>query len=82
VVVRAQLVETDCGLVPKGEGWFVLNAREAEWWELRTGGGALCDFEGAWPDAATDFRQLAAYGSRISRIPPSVDAGSSAQRAS
>jgi hypothetical protein len=46
MVVRAQLVETERGLVPEGDGWFVLNAREAEWWELRTGGGALCDFEG------------------------------------
>ena len=53
VVVQAQLVEAERGLVPKGDGWFVLNAREAEWWELRTGGGALCDFEGE-----PRFRQL------------------------
>jgi uncharacterized cupin superfamily protein len=53
MVVRAQLVETERGLVPEGDSWFVLNAREAEWWELRTGGGALCDFEGEPP-----FRQL------------------------
>lgn len=46
MVVQAQLVETERGLVSKGDGWFVLNAREAEWWDLRTGGGALCDFEG------------------------------------
>jgi len=32
-------------LVPTGDGWFVLNAREAEWW-TRNGLGTVCDFEG------------------------------------
>ena len=45
VVVQAQLVETERGLVPKGDGWFVLNARETQWW-MRSGLGTLCDFEG------------------------------------
>ena len=45
VVVQAQLVETERGLVPKGDGWFVLNAREAQWWKRR-GLGTVCDFEG------------------------------------
>jgi uncharacterized cupin superfamily protein len=45
VVVQAQLVETERGFVPKGDGWFVLNAREAEWW-TRSGLGTACDFEG------------------------------------
>jgi hypothetical protein len=52
VVVQAQLVETERGLVPKGDGWFVLNAREAQWWK-RSGLGTLCDFEGE-----PRFRQL------------------------
>lgn len=43
VVVQAQLVETECGLVPKGDGWFVLNARAAQWWKRRV---TVCDFEG------------------------------------
>jgi uncharacterized cupin superfamily protein len=43
VVVEAQLVESECGLVPKGDGWFVLNAREAQWWKRRV---TVCDFEG------------------------------------
>jgi hypothetical protein len=31
-MVREHLVEhTETGLVPTGEGWFVLNAREARW---------------------------------------------------
>src|SRR6476646_897136 len=64
MVVRAQLVETERGLVPEGDGWFVLNAREAEWWELRTGGGALCDFEGEPP-----FRQL---GINLTLLEPAV----------
>jgi uncharacterized cupin superfamily protein len=35
---EAKLVETDCGLVAEGEGWFVLNVRDAAWETLeRTG---------------------------------------------
>jgi uncharacterized cupin superfamily protein len=36
---------TEHGLVPKGEGWFVLNAREAAW-RAAEGRGAVCDLEG------------------------------------
>jgi uncharacterized cupin superfamily protein len=36
---------TEHGLVPQGEGWFVLNAREARWREAE-GRGAICDLEG------------------------------------
>jgi hypothetical protein len=50
VVVQAQLVETVGGLVPDGEGWFVLNARKAQWWNRRV---TVCDFEGE-----PRFRQL------------------------
>ena len=57
MVPEAELVETEHGLVPKGEGWFVLNAREAQWWE-RPGRGVLCEFEGAGFEGATDFHQL------------------------
>jgi uncharacterized cupin superfamily protein len=52
VVPEAALEQTEHGLVPKGEGWFVLNAREARWSE-RPGRGSICDFEGE-----TDFPQL------------------------
>jgi uncharacterized cupin superfamily protein len=31
VVEEAPLRGTDAGLVPEGEGWFVLNARQARW---------------------------------------------------
>jgi uncharacterized cupin superfamily protein len=33
VVPEARLESTEVGLVPAGEGWFVLNAREARWLE-------------------------------------------------
>jgi len=57
MVPESQLVSTEHGLVPKGEGWFVLNAREAQWWR-REGRGVLCEFEGAGFEGATDFLQL------------------------
>lgn len=56
-VQEAELVTTERGLVPKGEGWFVLNARETQWWQ-RPGRGVLCEFEGAGLDGALDFHQL------------------------
>lgn len=57
VVPEAQLVPTEHGLVPKGEGWFVVNARETQWW-ARPGRGVLCEFEGAGFEGAADFVQL------------------------
>jgi len=39
------LTETDAGLVPEGEGWFVLNARDAAWWRSNELGQATT-FEG------------------------------------
>jgi uncharacterized cupin superfamily protein len=37
--------QTEHGLVPTGEGWFVLNARDSRWYHGE-GRGAFCDFEG------------------------------------
>jgi len=49
VVPEAMLQKTEHGLVPEGEGWFVLNMRDAEWRHAE-GRGAVCvvvdDFEG------------------------------------
>jgi uncharacterized cupin superfamily protein len=49
VVPESKLEKTEHGLVPKGEGWFVLNMRDAEWRHV-DGRGAVCvaldDFEG------------------------------------
>jgi uncharacterized cupin superfamily protein len=57
VVYESELVSTAHGRVPKGQGWFVLNARETQWWE-RKGRGFLCEFEGAGFEGAADFLQL------------------------
>jgi uncharacterized cupin superfamily protein len=57
VVREAELVRCEHGLVPKGQGWFVVNARDAQWWK-REGRGVLCEFEGAGFEGATDFEQL------------------------
>ena len=45
MVSEAPLESTEHGLVPKGDGWFVLNAREARW-RQGEGRGAICDLEG------------------------------------
>jgi uncharacterized cupin superfamily protein len=45
MVSAAQLVETENGLVPEGEGWFVVNARRARWWHHDTFGSSVT-FEG------------------------------------
>jgi uncharacterized cupin superfamily protein len=45
VVPEARLRATEHGLVPEGDGWFVLNAREASWRQA-AGRGAICDLEG------------------------------------
>jgi uncharacterized cupin superfamily protein len=49
MVPESKLEKTEHGLVPKGEGWFVLNLRDAVW-RHADGRGAVCvvldDFEG------------------------------------
>jgi uncharacterized cupin superfamily protein len=51
---EAKLAQTEHGLVPKGEGWFVLGLRDAVW-KHAAGRGAVCvaldDFEGERRDA-------------------------------
>ena len=44
-VPEAELESTEHGLVPKGEGWFVLNARDSRW-RHADGRGAYGSFEG------------------------------------
>jgi uncharacterized cupin superfamily protein len=44
VVPEAPLQETEHGLAAQGEGWFVLNARDATWLD-RGDRGMLCHFE-------------------------------------
>ena len=52
MVPEAQFEPTEVGHVAKGDGWFVLNARDASWYYAE-GRGAFCDFEGD-----QDFPQL------------------------
>jgi len=54
VVPEAPLEETEHGLVPKGAGWFVLNARDGIWRHAE-GRPAVCWFEG---DGEAGFKQL------------------------
>ena len=44
MVQEAQLKRTENGLEPAGDGWFVLNAREAKWYDGHF--GAYTRFEG------------------------------------
>jgi uncharacterized cupin superfamily protein len=44
VTEQGPLVDTGAGLVPQGEGWFVLNARDAAWLRHEVF-GARCTFE-------------------------------------
>ena len=45
MVPEAQFEQTQHGLLPNGDGWFVVNARKARWLE-RPGRGMRCGFEG------------------------------------
>jgi uncharacterized cupin superfamily protein len=56
MVPESRLESTEHGLVPKGDGWFVLNAREARWYH-GPGRSATCEFEGEF-EGEQDFLQL------------------------
>jgi uncharacterized cupin superfamily protein len=66
MIPEAPLEETEAGLVPKGEGWFVLNAREARWYHT-DGRSAICDLEGD-----IDFAQI---GINVSVLQPGESMG-------
>jgi uncharacterized cupin superfamily protein len=61
VVDEAPLEQTEHGLVPAGEGWFVVNARDAVWHGAE-GRDSVCRFEGA-----SHFPQL---GINVRVVPP------------
>jgi uncharacterized cupin superfamily protein len=50
---EAPLSESGFGLVPAGEGWFVVNVRDAEWWTSKTFGAGTIFETKEFP-----FRQL------------------------
>lgn len=59
-VPEAELQETELGLVPQGEGWFVLNARDATWIRSEERGQDT-DFEGGqeWTQLGVRIQVLA-----------------------
>lgn len=60
MIPEAKLVETGQGLVPEGEGWFVLNARHARWGVRGDVFGRAARFEGDadFPDIGVNIRVL------------------------
>ena len=63
MVPEAQLEPTEHGLFPKGAGWFVLNARDAQWF-YGPGRSAICESE-----VDADFSQLGVF---LSVLEPGV----------
>jgi uncharacterized cupin superfamily protein len=72
MVPEASLKQTDMGLVPDGEGWFVLNARHARW-RHRQGRGNTLPLTG-YTDAEAEswFPQL---GMQLVRLEPGEPVG-------
>jgi uncharacterized cupin superfamily protein len=66
MVPEAPLRNTKYGLVTNGEGWFVINAREARWREWGPL-GVYCDFEGK--------RRFPQLGINISVLAPGQSLG-------
>ena len=52
-----RLEDSGSGLTPVSEGWFVVNARDAEWW-FTEGRGARCAFENEYGSSPVEFPQL------------------------
>jgi uncharacterized cupin superfamily protein len=65
MVPESRLESTEHGLVPMGDGWFVLNAREARWYH-GSGRTSICEFEGAF-EGEQDFLQ---FGINLSVLRP------------
>jgi len=67
MIPEAPLERTDEGLLPAGEGWFVLNAREARW-RHREGRGKSLSFTGTTQEELVSyFPQL---GVNLHRLDP------------
>ena len=54
---EAQLKDSGSGLAPATEGWFVVNAHDAEWW-FADSRGARCAFENEYGDQPVEFAQF------------------------
>jgi uncharacterized cupin superfamily protein len=72
MIPEAPLEQTEAGLAPAGEGWFVLNARAARW-RRRPGRGNSLPFTGYTDfEAETYFPQL---GVQLVRLEPGEPIG-------
>ena len=67
IVPESRLEPTEHGLAPIGDGWFVLNARDARWFHA-PGRSALSQFEGAF-EGEQDFLQ---FGVNLSVLEPGM----------
>jgi uncharacterized cupin superfamily protein len=71
-VPEAKLVDAGSGLAPANEGWFVVNARDAQWLTTENGekrtSGSECPFE----TGAAEFPQ---YGIRLHVLEPGESNG-------
>ena len=54
---EAQLEDFGSGLSPVTQGWFVVNVRDAEWWNSASR-GARCAFDNEYGDPPVEFAQL------------------------
>lgn len=59
MVPEAPLEATEGGMVPQGEGWFVLNARQARWLEGDYGGYTRFEGEARFPQIGINIGVLA-----------------------
>ena len=58
---EAELEQTEAGLVAAGDGWFVVNAREARWFH-REGRGELLPFTGNFEtDEEAEWRRVMSF---------------------
>ena len=58
MIPEAPLERTDTGLVPQGEGWFVVNAREARWYDSDFGPFTRFEGEARFPQVGINIGVL------------------------
>ena len=69
---EARLEDSGSGLAPAEDGWFVVNARDAEWWTSQTFGSG-CGFESRdhfFPDFGINPKQAYSKFERPERKRP------------
>jgi uncharacterized cupin superfamily protein len=59
---EARVARTDAGLVPEGEGWFIINVAEAAW-QTTPGGGT-------WSLLEPEDRRFGQFGIGVHVLPP------------